>query len=174
MRIEILAFQRGWVVCTSHRIFFSMVIFGEQTPQISMENCTHPTSHPLYMYINRQKITFNVQVSLLSSQHSFSLSSAFWNNQACIGLEVHKDNKLIWLQKDLERHTWLLCRISLLMKPSISFSLVSKTGMAVCAIHPRDCSTAGKCFLSSSISTSLYTFCARNAISEHQHREWHN
>nr|GMD47225.1 hypothetical protein Iba_chr10eCG10860 [Ipomoea batatas] len=43
------------------------------------------------------------------------------------------------------------------MNSSISISLVSKTGIAVCAIHPRDCRTAAKCDFSLSISTSLCT-----------------
>jgi len=48
-----------------------------------------------------------------------------------------------------------LFRILFVINSLISLSLVSKTGIAFCAIHPRDCSTAGRCVFSSSISTSF-------------------
>jgi hypothetical protein len=37
----------------------------------------------------------------------------------------------------------------------MSSSLVSKIGIAFCAMHPKDCRTVGRCVLSSNLSTSL-------------------
>jgi hypothetical protein len=65
---------------------------------------------------------------------------------------------------DLGSHTLLHFRILFIIKSSISLSLVSKTGIAVSAIHPRDCSTAGKCVFSSNISTSLCKLRKNSAI----------
>ena len=111
---------------------------------------------------NLQKLTAEIQLPSTNKIHFcrpnlllyYLLISATLKH-TMTRLVIIKSCQIIAQVRDLLKHTLLRSRILLLMNSSISFSLVSKTGIAVCAMHPRDCSTAGKCVFSSSMSTSL-------------------